>query len=313
MILITNRRGHRFKTIELTSKDLAISSICLNESVITLKSFIKKCVYIDLLELTRMMKKPTSSVKKEYMIWNDGSIVLLTHSPSALPNWETLNMLYSLYSVTEVSYKFFQKIVAFNESRSMSMALYRKEKEDYHIKITNHILNFYSEQIHYFNAKKLVRLAEAVGVNASISDDKVLFRYKDVELQSLAGTLFYNEIFVFIKDFQIDGFMLRFKDFDFSSYWNIPVILHPFLSVPYGFNNHLDFIPPQNYAMLIEAITEMVKVKMGEAIGFKEPKLLIQDFQDLRRIWAGNKMLAKERIELSKTILRKKVEFDKDE
>jgi len=308
MILIANRRGHRFKSLEVSSRDLAISSICLNESVLTLKAFIKKCLIIDEAEMNRLLGRPTTKLVKSYIVWEDGSILLLLNGN----NWEVLNILYSLHSVPKVTHQLYQRVIAFNESRRMEMALYKKTLDDYKIKLTNHILNFYSEQVHYFNAKKLVRLAKVMGINASLNEDKVLFRYKDIEYASAEGSIFYNEIFVFIKDFQIDGFMLRFQDFDFSTYWNIPVVLHPFLAIPYGFNNNLDFLPPQNYQMFAEAINEAVTGKVeGGKTGFKDVRLLIQDFQDLRRIWASNKMRAQERIELSKLILKKKVAYDK--
>ena len=308
IILVANRRRYKFKSLEFASRDFAISSICLNESVVTLKAFAKQCLVIDDKELTRLLSTPTTEIKKEYIIWEDGNVVIF----AKYANWMLLNMLYALHSVPIPSSKMYQKVIAFNESRSMEMALYSNTMKVFEQKLTVHINNFYSEQIPYFNARKLVRLAKAMDINASQSKDKVLFRYKNVKYVSVEGSIFYNEIFIFIKDFKIDGFMLRFDAFDFSSYWNIPVILHPFLAVPFGFNSHLDFLPPQNYQAFAEAIHKMVTAEI-EGVGFKDTRALIQDFQDLQRMWAGNKMRALERIELSKLILEKKVTFDKAE
>jgi hypothetical protein len=266
----------------------------------------KRCLIIDQTELSRLLIKPTLEVKKEYIIWEDGNIALFIK----YGGWNVLNMLYAFHSVPVPSAKMYQKVIAFNESRSLEMGLYDNTMKIYTRKLTIHNLNFYSEQLPYFNARKLVRLAKAMGINASLNGEKVLFRYKDIKYASKEGSIFYNEIFVFIKDFQIDGFMLRFDAFDFSSYWNIPVILHPYLATPYGFNSHLDFLPPQNYQAFAKAIDRMVIGDL-EGTGFKDIRLLIQDFQDLQRIWAGNKMRAIERIELSKLILDRKVTYDK--
>lgn len=306
IILVTNRRGHKFKSLDFTSRDLAISSICLNESVVTLKLFAKHCLLIDNKEVARLYQKPTIEVTKELIIWEDGNIVFFTK----YIDWRILNVLYGLHSIPTPSSKMLRRTIAFNESRSMEIALYSETLKAYQQKLTGHILNFYSEQLHYFNARKLVRIAKVLKIDASQTQDKVLFKYKDVKYATEEGSMFFNEIFVFIKDFKIDGFMFRFDDFDFSSYWNIPVILHPFLAVPFGFNSNLDFLPPQNYGAFAEAVDKMVRADI-EGTGFKDMRELIQDFQDLRRIWAGNKMRAKERIELSKLILEKKVVYDK--
>jgi len=306
IILVTNRRGHKFKSLEFTSRDLAISSICLNETVVTLKAFIKKCLIINQAELNRLLIKPTAKIEREYIVWEDDNIVFF----AKYTNWEILNILYTFYSVPKVSRETLQGVISFNESRSMEIALYSTTLRNFKHKLVEHVLNFYSEQHHYFNANKLIRLAKAMGIDASLVDDKVLLKYKNIEYTSAIGSIFYNEIFIFIKNFQINGFMLRFKDFDFSSYWNIPVVLHPYLLVPYGFNNHLSFLPPQDYKAFIYGVNDMIKG--GSEAGLTTLQLIIQDFQDLRRIWGSNKMRAKERVELSKLILEKKVKYDKN-
>lgn len=308
MILYTNRKGHKFKRVEFSSRDFAISSLSLNETIATLRTFSRKCIEINQDEVNRLLKKPTVIIKKQYIVWEDSNILLF---PNGYSNkWEALNILYVLSSVLDQSEEVFSSIISANEEKALGLALYKNDFKDFSKRVDIHIKSFY-KQIQYFDVRKMLRCAKALDIHAVLNEKKVVLKYRNVDYKGSKGSIFYNEIFIFVNSFTIDGFILRFKDFDYSSYWNLPVSLHPFLSLPGFCDAYLSFYAPKNYEEFIRMINYLVhgKVNSDRFLPIKVSEI-ISNFNDLRRMWASNKMTVKERLELSKIIVEKKINYD---
>lgn len=292
--------------IQVSTRDLAISSFCLGEDVKTLRRFISRCEIITQKDVEAILRNTSLKFRfsKESITWDTG---LIYYSPSKI-NWEAINILYVMW-VSKVDEEALNRLYYFNEQKNATLLLYSQSVYQAQSDLAFHKANFFGQPLEYFNVKRFVRLAKRKKISCHQRDEKIILSFKGVTLQNSVGSITYNKIVIVIKDGKIDGFFLYFNDFDFSSYWNIPVLLHPFLAVPYGYNGHLGFLPPQSNSLFIESLVESV-YKVPDEGATNSLSNIISDYQQLRKIWASNKEKFNDRLKLSKTILMKKQQYD---
>ena len=301
-VLIDNT--YKAKPINFTSEDLAISSLCLGEEIKLLEKFSKKCFELDEVTYNALLLNNEAEFNSTYVKISNQIIIFID-----LLDWEALNLLYTLDNVSN-KLEIIKEVKAFNEDRRLTMLVYKQETEELLAKMYKAKIEW-QPTIPFFNIQKAVREFRKVGFKIKIRENKILLTLTNVKIgNDYEGYLIYNNIHLFIKDFTIDGFLLRFDNFDFSSYWNIPFILHPFLSVPHGFNNKLAWIPKQNYTLFAQSLYELCtnySVNESNQIGFLSIAEIISHFQDLRILWNGNKFKITDRLKLSKAILKTKI------
>lgn len=177
-----------------------------------------------------------------------------------------------------------ERMVAASNNYKLSLRSYIKRIEppqnDEYPYINNNILN------KELNKRK---------IKSFIHNDLVICEFTNVKVgNEQEGYLIYNKIIVIIKNFVIEGFMFRFEGFDYSSYWNIPISLHPNLAI--GLPS--EFMFPDVYAKSLKDLVTVYKPNQS-IISISD---IIADFQNRRKLWATNRFLIKDRTQLSKFI-----------
>lgn len=297
-IFISNEDGN----ITYGLKDLAISSICLRERVTELEFFVKRLVQLSDAEYNILMTSETIRITKDYVLFKDGTLLVFTDSL----DWKTLNILYGLYNSSDKE-ETLKEIKSFNEVKNLDLITYSHTLEKFQLEALSFRKSFVNE-LEFFNTNKFLRELKNRDIKAELYNNKVKILFENVKLgNEHEGYMSYNSIILFIKSFSIEGYMLRFDNFDYSSYWKIPVILHPYLSTPFGFNNCLEYLPPNDYKTFVDALITLVKNYHNT--GYKTLTQIIEDFQDLRILWNDLKSRSEDRIELSKMILKSRGEI----
>jgi hypothetical protein len=278
--------------------DLATASLILNERVSSLKLFLHtKCRLIDEADLQSLLKDSPSLVSKPFIIWKDREQAVFTDSLKRI-DWEIILKLWILASSGSPQ-RNFKEVVAFIENQKMLRAhqsqiieeLYRSIKE----------FSFSDTQtFNFFNVEKFLKVCKNKAIKALSHNDKVVVEFSDVKLGSdKEGFILYDKIIIFVKDWKIDGFSLRFKEFDYSSYWEVQLNLHPKIAVPICFNDFLSFVP-KDYEIFAESIKDAATVYTGTGLATIDQ--IILKFNDLRKIWNQNKLSGLDRVTLSKQI-----------
>lgn len=302
-ILITDRDIG--SPLELSEGDIAESALCLRESARVLKLFLKKCRVITLEELQALaIKHPPRRDKitsTKISLNGIGTVYIIPEL-----NWQGLNLLYALATspTTDVS-----SVERFNEQRVLNFSIYRARINALHQEITA-LSREKREVIPYFNIDKFRRACRKQKIKTSIqSDSSVLLEFPKVTIGDEEwGKVKYERIFVFVKDWMISGYVLRFKNFDFSSSWNIDgVKLHPYLDTPYNFNHTLTWISAQSYEDFVWSIKDSVHCHNYKGGGFITISELVESVNEMRYIWnqlrddnLGRKELSKEVIKAKK-------------
>lgn len=285
-----------FEGVQFSLRDYCIASLSLNVSIDELRVFSKQLKVIDDIEYFALTQNETQQITKSFILFQDKILVLF---PDVI-NWSTLITAYALSHSTTIDESLIQEIKDSLEFTKLNLQTFLLQKDKYESDLKEHKYNLF-RPLEFFDAEKLVLEFEDKADSVKIVSNKVVVSYKNIKIgNDVDGYLTYNDIIVFISKFRIDGFLLRFDNFDYSSYWNFPIILHPVLSVPYGRNNILEFIPANNYSIFAEVITETVKDNSNSMA------VIIEDFQMLRKLWNQNKVSITDRLELSKAILRLK-------
>jgi hypothetical protein len=295
MLLITKKAelGVAAKT---TAENLAISAYILKENINVLKKFADNHIRILVQEqigLNLMSEKPRG-ISANFVFWSNEKFLLvepfLFKSSENGLSWEELSLAWILFNTTtDLLNEVFIKSV--NDIGATRMLLIEQNME---------IAGLYSKMIEvrqkkigakygvdYFNVSKFLKSCKDQKIKAKvISNGKVLLSYQDIILgNDKEGKIIYNNINILVYDWRIDGFNIRFKDFDYSSYWNLPFItLHPYLSVPYCFNQLLTWLNWQDYDDFAESINIAVTQYHSES-GIKYIRDIVDDIQELRKIW----------------------------
>lgn len=158
-------------------------------------------------------------------------------------------------------------------------------------------------RFYFFNADNFMNKVRTKGYKASIYKDLASIEFNNIKVgNENEGYLLYNKIIIFIKNFKIDGYLLRFEHFDFSSYWNMDeVSFHPNIQLPYGYNEQLSYLPEDDMDMYVESLISLVKdYKRNNG----RMKSIIEDFNLCRKLWSSLKYDIEDRRKLSKAILK---------
>jgi hypothetical protein len=284
--------------ITFSHSQLAQSSIMLKESVRNLDRFLSfNCKVISHDTLQELLREVPQLTTSEFLKWEDKLIVFCSNPDVT---WEDINRLWVLANSLDFTTGI-KRVITFNENAKMKMAVIRMKVEQLRIEIL-HAVNNNKDVLNYFNHNRFMAECKKQKILMSVVKGTVCMEFKIIKLGNESeGFIIYDKIFIFVRDWHIDGFLLRFSDFDFSSYWNIPYILHPYLSVPYGYNHHLQFLPENSYEVYVRAIADEVTKYFPET-GFKQVRAIVTDFQELRKYYNGLKYKTENRSELSKLI-----------
>jgi hypothetical protein len=154
----------------------------------------------------------------------------------------------------------------------------------------------------FFNAQRMLDSFKKKRIKSWEHQGKIICEFNSVKLGSKQeGFLIYNKIYIVLVGYRIDGFLFKFAEFDFSSYWNIPIILHPKLWMPITFiSSNANFIDTDQYAMSLKKLVRSYSKEDPRC--YKSIPEIIEDFQSRRKLWATNRFLVKDRTSLSKLI-----------
>jgi hypothetical protein len=155
----------------------------------------------------------------------------------------------------------------------------------------------------YLNVVRLGKEFTRLKIKNSIFNNKLLVEFSGVTLEGEPNmtpvVVHYNRVIVFIVDWEIEGFMLRFDHFDYNSYWGLDLMLHPKLMLPHGWNGLLQWTKG-DYPLYADTLREIIceyNPKLRTLENEVQP-LYIR----LRQLWAGLKYTYKNRVDLSKEI-----------
>lgn len=274
-------------------QDLATSSFCLKEDGLKLIKFLNyHCIEISKETLIELQSTyPVVETHFSYINLGDIFIYIATEV-----NWETINILWALRSSLDKIVSL-RRVISNNEDNKITLYQYQQLSNEYLQKLSN----FKVTDSPYFNALRFLSSCKLLKIKTKITNKKIAMYFDNVKLgNNSEGQLLYNQIIVIIDgEGLIDGFLLYFNDFAFSSYWNLPIILHPYLSVGCAFNQSLSFIN-RNDISYAEAIRDTVQNYTPNS-GIKSISSILLDFQVLRKLWYGLKDSVDEK-ELNKFI-----------
>lgn len=307
-IAVTEKANHiQGFPLTYSRRDLAFASYYLSERVTALKNFLDlNCRIISNEALQEELSTAPQRTLSNLILWKEQFIVFDMFEEVT---WETIILLYSLFtSLTKE--KTFSDVIAYIEQKKIDNAIVTDALTNLRMKVREEARKRI-ELVPYFNYKEFIKEANKIKgdfkVRAKQWGSKVAMEIDDVKLgNDKEGYIIYNKIVIFLNRWELDGYMLRFTEFDFSSYWNFPhVILHPFLEVPLCRNSCLMWHNPQHYKEFAEMIYESA-TEYGEHQGNRFVEDIVQDFQVLRKLWNSNRYEISNRIELSKAIFSEK-------
>lgn len=152
-----------------------------------------------------------------------------------------------------------------------------------------------------FNKKNVLEEFRKKRIKVNDTNGLLLCEFNRVKLGSeYEGYLIYNRIVVVLHRYRIVGFMFRFLEFDYSSYWELDRPFHPNLKVTKGKTPSV-----YNLHQFVIDLKDTVR-KYDSQNCLRTIPEIISDFQDVRRLWATSRFLIKDRTTLSKTIFTEK-------
>ena len=135
-------------------------------------------------------------------------------------------------------------------------------------------------------------------IKAYAHKEYVICEFNRVKLgNETEGYIIYNKIIVILKRLAIHGYMIRFHEFDYSSYWNTDVLLHPHLQL-------------KSYGKVFELgkfareLKKMVR-KYDQENNLISVSKIIDTFQAKRMTYGSMKFFVRDRTELSKKLFNK--------
>lgn len=304
IIAVTEKANHlQGLPLKYSQRDLAFASYYLSERVQTLKNFLDlNCRIISEGTLQEELTTAPLRTSPNLILWEEQFVLFDMFEKVT---WETVIFLYAL-ATSLTKEKTFAEVIAYVEQRKVTDAIVADAIYNLREKVRNEARKKI-ELVPYFNYKEFIKETNKIKgdfkVKARRWGSKVAMEIDNVKLgNEKEGYIIYNKIIIFLNDWQLDGYMLRFTEFDFSSYWNFPhVILHPFLEVPLCRNDVLMWHNPQHYKEFAELIYS-IATEYDEYQGNESVQNIVQNFQILRKIWNGNRYEAENRLELSKMI-----------
>lgn len=291
---INNLAGNQ---LEYSMQDLATSALMLREDGLKLIKFLNyHCVEISGATLQELQAN-SKIIEARFSYVNLGDILI--YITSDVIDWEVINILWVLRSSLNKE-KGLKQILSENEDVKLSLFRYKQTLDDYQGELSR-FAPF--KESGYFNSLKFLSSCKALNIKAKTISDKIAMEFEDVKLgNDKEGYIYYNKIIVFLNsEGLIDGFNLIFNDFGYSSYWGLPVVMHPYLTVGYCFNQSLSFLN-RNDASYAGALQDTI-ISYAPNSGIKTVNQILVDFQTLRHLWYGLKDNIDSK-ELSKVIFK---------
>lgn len=286
------------------NKDLAFASYYLqNESIKDIKQSINS-LRTRYAENTLQDKVIKLACSKDICLYEGNGYYIVRHY--SLLNWQKImlgHVIRSSINVTEQndnSYiiKAFYDMIDYFTDIENDQVKYKEFLEHTKEEIAKY-RKYSLRRQPFFNIKKVLASLKSKRIKAWIHKDLIIASFSNVKLgNEEEGYLIYNKIYVVLKGYSIDGFLFRFKEFDYSSYWGLSVIVHPNLWLPMAFSN--DIVRPISNDLFADNLKKIVKEY--DSLSFKKISDIIEDFQERRKLWAGNRFLIKDREHLSKVI-----------
>lgn len=236
----------------------------------------------------------------EVVLWSNKIIV----TKDDLEDWEYINFIYPLL-VGQEKIGIISRIVSTNsriktELRYHNMILLQLRSE-----LNKKSEDLYWKTVIFFDPEEFRKALKKYRIKSSIFEDKIVLEFNNIKIgNDEEGYIIYTKILLFLKDWKIDGFMFKFKNFDYSSYWNLDIILHPYLEVPLGFNEVLTWLPANEYNIYVQSLVEMVTQYMPTSGRDATLKNTITRFNKYRKLWNTLRYDYKTRLELSQAIFK---------
>jgi hypothetical protein len=285
--------------IIFSERDYAISAYALQENIQVLKRFVKDYGFIPLDEeaFTQLMSSGEAKEVNKYYIVLRNKIIFFVEEL----NWKSLNIIFSVFNALNRK-KALESALEYNLNISSTLAVLKAKHEEV-IREVDKAREELNKAIKFFNLNKFLQICSNESIETKVTANNIILKFKDIQFDCAEGSIFYNQILVEIKDLKIEGYVLKFNDFTYSTYWNLPFKLHPFLDVPYGRNNFLAFMPHNDYATFIRELKSCVIAPNGEG------RDIIQTYLDLQKLWGIYKDEYTDEMELSKKIMKIKKEL----
>lgn len=293
----------------------AAVSLYLNEEVDKLTDFISRVIILSNESFVHIMSAKSQNervVTKTHITFSDKSMIFFRDLENDTFDWTLLIELYAVFSSFKSNQaEVTKRIRSFCDSKLLDQATNRQAFNMYVNNIRSLIYNK-KETFSYFSPISFEKTLKKAGVKYSIDSDRIVLQFDDILIgNDDVGHMSYKNIYLFISDWSIDAYTLRFDDFDYTSKWDIKgVILHPYLSVPYLFNSVLDndifgWFDYQNYDLFLDMIIGSVYAKdyISDA-GFASMDDIVRIFHRCKKLWNHLKHEEKQRIKLSQRIFQ---------
>jgi hypothetical protein len=288
--------------ISFSERDYAISAYALQENITILKRFVRENGFIPLTDEAYgqlMSSGEAKEVTKNYILLKNKMIFFIDNL-----DWKALNIIYSVYNAFNRK-EALQCVLDYNFNISTSFGVLTAKYREI-IKEIDNTRNEFSKSIKFFNLNKFMQICSNEGIDAESTPSGIFLKFKDIQLDYIDGSIIYDKIIVCVKDLMIDGYVLEFSNFSYSSYWNLPFKLHSFLDIPYGKNNYLAFLPQNDYITFVRELKSAILSTADNSDN------IVSTYLDLQKLWGIYKDEYKDNIQLSKRINNEKAEILKN-
>ena len=289
MILLYSPKVHkdliRIKPSEVSLLTYAQTSRILNLEVKHIKDRLKNVYVVDEETISNLTATPPFPyyIKNDIILWEDMFITRV----NGFLNWECLNILIGL-SGSIIQLRYYKDILDMNMQIQQDMMYLSVQLSEISAKI-----NAFTRKKSKFNYIDILlarQILKKKKVRSSIHrNGRLVIDLPNVKIgNDREGYIIYNNIYIYISKWgTIDGYILQFNNFSYSSFWKMQdIILHPFLFEPYYMK--MPYLETSQEAY----IDNLVSLAKGEPYNDLELHPvpidnIIKDFNIYRRIWNG--------------------------
>ncbi len=279
---------------------LAIAAVALKTPVKALEVILTNCWIIDSNYLAMLVNIQTPKYIGDQVILWDNKIVI----SKELRDWEYINFIYPLLVVNN-KLEVIKRITSVNNAIKTDLQYYNIKLVQLRSEIIDKSEDIYRHTIEFFDSEEMIKSFKKLRVKVSLFEGRVVAEFNNIKLgNDEEGYLMYRKIFLFIKDWKINGYVYNFKNFDYSSYWDLDIRLHPYIVTPYGFNEVMTWMPKHDYNMYAKALVEMTTLYMADSGTNGGLHNIIKSFNQYRKLWNGLRYNYNNRTELSQAIFK---------
>jgi len=285
------------EAVKVSPSFLAISSKVLNLPVRDLRIFMKRVKLLDRDRLTRLTyEERVKHDYKECVIFESDKIV----KAGLELDWKIICTMYTLANGSDPD-KDYRNVMKYIQERELAEIVYQDELDRHHralITLHKELDRSYS----FFSAEMLAKACKRIKLKVQVDGGLcIVSNRQPIKL----GDVTYNDITLYIMDWQIKKFMIGFPEFDYYSDDHRSIVLHPNIhtrALPYGSKGELVYCTGyyDQFAQTLANI--MIEYKdVGDASVFTSCH---KTFEGLLRLWNDLHYSIKDRRELSQRILK---------